>query len=412
MNIAVLGHGTVGSGVVETIESKNKKLSDKTPDNSIDIKYILDLNDFPELSYCDKFTKDFQVILNDESVKVVVETIGGINPAFEYTMQAIQKGKSVVSSNKELVATKGFEILKAAEENNVNYFFEASVGGGIPIIRPISNCLAANKIDRVTGILNGTTNFIFSKMIDDKMSFEEALKLAQDNGYAEKDPTDDIEGFDAMRKICILSSLCYGHHIYPKEVYSEGISKIKNEDIYFANDLGFVIKLIADSQKIEDDKIQVITAPMLVDKHNQLANVNGVFNAVLVNGDATGEVLFYGKGAGKMPTASAVVADVLDCANHLKKRKNFGWGEHIDNFVADYLDRKSAFYLRAETENYQKSVEEIQQIFEGKCTISEEKNGQFAFITPIDTERNIENLKSKIKKSSIVAILRCLEENV
>ena len=213
MYIAVLGHGTVGSGVVETIETKNKKLSDKTPDDSIDIKYILDLRDFPDLSYSDKFTKDFDEIINDDEVEIIVETMGGTSPAFDYTMRALQKGKSVVSSNKELVATKGYELLKVAEENNANYFFEASVGGGIPIIRPISGCLAANKIDSVSGILNGTTNFIFSKMIDDKMEFESALKLAQDNGYAEKDPTDDIEGFDALRKICILSSLCYGQHI-------------------------------------------------------------------------------------------------------------------------------------------------------------------------------------------------------
>lgn len=411
MYIAVLGHGTVGSGVVETIETKNKKLSDKTPDDSIDIKYILDLRDFPDLSYSDKFTKDFDEIINDDEVEIIVETMGGTSPAFDYTMRALQKGKSVVSSNKELVATKGYELLKVAEENNANYFFEASVGGGIPIIRPISGCLAANKIDSVSGILNGTTNFIFSKMIDDKMEFESALKLAQDNGYAEKDPTDDIEGFDALRKICILSSLCYGHHIYPEEIYCEGITKIKSEDIDFANDLGYVIKLIADSKRISDEKISAITAPMLVSKNNQLSNVNGVFNAVLVNGDATGEVLFYGKGAGKMPTASAVVADILDCSNHMKKRKNFGWGEHIENFVEDHKNRCSSIFVRVKTDDYQKAIFEVQKIFDGRCIMSEEKNGQFAFITPKDSEENFENQIRKIKESKVLATLRCLEEN-
>lgn len=411
MYIAVLGHGTVGSGVVETIETKNKKLSDQTPDDSIDIKYILDLRDFPNLSYSDKFTKDFDKIINDDDVNIIVETMGGVNPAFDYTMRALQKGKSVVSSNKELVATKGYELLKAAEEHNANYFFEASVGGGIPIIRPISGCLAANKIESVSGILNGTTNFIFSKMIDDKMDFESALKLAQDNGYAEKDPTDDIEGFDALRKICILSSLCYGHHIYPEEIYCEGITKIKSEDIDFANDLGYVIKLIADSKRVSDEKISAITAPMLVSKHNQLSNVNGVFNAVLVNGDATGEVLFYGKGAGKMPTASAVVADILDCSNHMKKRKTFGWGKHIENFVEDHKNRKCCMFFRVKTDDYQKSIFEVQNIFDGKCILSEEKKGQFAFITPKISEENFEKQILKIKESKVLATLRCLEEN-
>ena len=248
-------------------------------------------------------------------------------------------------------------------------------------------------------------------MIDDKMDFESALKLAQDNGYAEKDPTDDIEGFDALRKICILSSLCYGHHIYPEEIYCEGITKIKSEDIDFANDLGYVIKLIADSKRISDEKISAITAPMLVSRHNQLSNVNGVFNAVLVNGDATGEVLFYGKGAGKMPTASAVVADILDCSNHMKKRKNFGWGEHIENFVEDHKNRCSSMFVRVKTEDYQKAIFEIQKIFDGRCILSEEKNGQFAFITPKDSEENFENQICKIKESKVLATLRCLEEN-
>ncbi|MEG1179081.1 MAG: homoserine dehydrogenase [Oscillospiraceae bacterium] len=250
MYVAVMGYGTVGSGVVEVLTKNHDSIVKKSIQDDIKIKYILDLLDFAEDPNADKFVKDFNIILNDDEVKVVVETMGGVKPAFDFVLACLNKGKSVVTSNKELVATKGLELLDAARKNNANFLFEASVGGGIPIIRPISQCLAANEIEAITGILNGTTNFILAKMIKDKMSFEEALKLAQDNGYAEKDPTADIEGFDASRKICILSSLCFGKHVYPDAVHTEGITKVTLEDIAYAQSFNSVIKLIATSKML------------------------------------------------------------------------------------------------------------------------------------------------------------------
>ena len=233
MKVAVMGYGTVGSGVVEVIETHDKSIKNRTAGEALQVSHILDLRDFPDDPHADLFTKDFNDILNDPEVKVVAETMGGVNPAFDFTMKLIEAGKSVVTSNKELVAQKGLELLEAAEKNGVNYLFEASVGGGIPIIRPMAQCLTANNIEGVAGILNGTTNFILTKMIEDGMTFDDALKLAQDNGYAEKDPTADIEGFDACRKVCILASLAFGKHVYPNQVSAECITKITLEDVEY-----------------------------------------------------------------------------------------------------------------------------------------------------------------------------------
>lgn len=348
MKVAVMGYGTVGSGVVEVIETHEKSIKNRTAGEMLEVSHILDLRDFPDDPHADLFTKDFNDILNDPETKVVAETMGGVNPAFDFTMKLLEAGKSVVTSNKELVAQKGLELLKAAEKHGVNYLFEASVGGGIPIIRPMAQCLAANNIEGVAGILNGTTNFILTKMIEDGMTFEDALKLAQDNGYAEKDPTADIEGFDACRKVCILASLAFGKHVYPNQVRAEGITKITLEDVEYISSAHGVIKLLGQIKKIDDDKITAFVSPAVVFHGSQLASVNGVFNAILVRGDAVGDVCFYGAGAGKLPTASAVVADMVDCAVHVNRRKNFGWGPGSEDYV---LDEKSAlempFYVRA-----------------------------------------------------------------
>ena len=259
----------------------------------LEIKYILDLKDFPGDPNEKLFIKDFNIILNDPEVKVVVETMGGLHPAYEFVSACLKAGKSVVTSNKELVAAKGCELLGYAAEHNVNFLFEASVGGGIPIIRPISQCLAANEINEFAGILNGTTNFILTRMINDGMAFEDALKLAQDNGYAERDPSADILGFDACRKVCILASLCFGKHVYPDQVHTEGITEITLEDVEYAKDWGGVIKLLGRARKSEDGKhIYAIVSPAFVDHHSQLASVDDVFNAILVRGDAIGDVVF------------------------------------------------------------------------------------------------------------------------
>lgn len=345
ISVAIMGHGTVGSGVAEILTTHKQKLF-KAVGEELYVKHILDLREFPDSPLADRFTKNFEDIVNDIEVRVVVEVMGGTNPAYDFVKRCLQAGKSVVTSNKELVAKHGAELLAVAKENNANFLFEASVGGGIPIIRPLSQCLVANEVDEIAGILNGTTNFIFGKMINDNMDFSDALKLAQDLGYAERNPEADIEGHDACRKICILASLAFGKHIYPDNVYTKGISEITLDDVKYADSLNYVIKLIGDVKKTEDGKLDILVAPMLLSKDCILSDINDVFNGILVKGDCTGDVMFYGKGAGKLPTASAVVADVVDCAKHLKARKRIFWTDSDGSQVSSYKDSKTAMYIR------------------------------------------------------------------
>ncbi|NLL03847.1 MAG: homoserine dehydrogenase [Clostridiales bacterium] len=408
MYVAVMGYGTVGSGVVEILSKNHDSIIKKSAQNDIQIKYILDRNEFPNDPNADKFIKDFNIILNDDDVKVVVETMGGVTPAFDFALACLNKGKSVVTSNKELVATKGLELLDAAKRNNANFLFEASVGGGIPIIRPISQCLAANEIEEISGILNGTTNFILGKMINDNMSFEDALKLAQDNGYAEKDPTADIEGFDACRKICILAALCFGKHVYPESIHTEGITKITLADIAYAQSFGSVVKLIANAKKLDNGKIYAIVSPAIVNKSSQLAGVDDVFNAVLIKGDATGDVVFYGKGAGKLPTASAVVADVIDCSNNLERRKDFGWDDYVEDYVIDHLDKELSLYVRAKTNDTGSALASIHNTFD-KATIlnrCDAPQDEIAFVTPIETERTLRQKLDSINDITPLSVIR------
>lgn len=388
MKVAVMGYGTVGSGVVEVIEKHSKSISKRTDGEILEIAHILDLRDFPGDAHEALFTKDFNVILNDPEVKVVAETMGGVNPAYDFTLKLLQAGKSVVTSNKELVAQKGLELLNAARENDVNYLFEASVGGGIPIIRPMAQCLTANNIEGVAGILNGTTNFILTKMIEDGMTFEDALKLAQDNGYAEKDPTADIEGFDACRKVCILASLAFGKHVYPNQVETEGITKITLEDVSYIQSVNGVIKLLGQIKYISDDEIAAFVSPAVVFNGSQLASVNGVFNAILVRGDAVGDVCFYGQGAGKLATASAVVADMVDCAVHVEKRKKFGWGEGSESYVVDEKAvLEMPFYVRAKA-----SERKVKAAFDGVKFLTRvgQPSDEVAFITDAMTQNMLE----------------------
>lgn len=391
MYVAVMGYGVVGSGVVELFGKNHDSIVRKSTQTEMEIRYILDLRDFPGDPNEKKFTKDFQLILQDEEVKIVVETMGGLHPAYEYVLACLRAGKSVVTSNKELVAAKGYELLQAAEENNVNFLFEASVGGGIPIIRPISQCLAANEIDEIAGILNGTTNFILTRMIEDQMSFADALRLAQENGYAEKDPTADIEGIDACRKICILASLAFGKHVYPDGVYTEGITKIHLRDVEYIRAWGGVIKLLGRAKRLKNGRISAMVSPAVVERHSQLAGVDDVFNAILVRGDAIGDVVFYGRGAGKMPTASAVVADVIDCAKHLNRKKLFGWGNSEEGYVADYRDMRTALYIRAQASEPDQALEGARKAF-GEIAVLHCEGApadEIAFITPQDTEREL-----------------------
>ena len=401
MNVAILGFGVVGSGVAEVI-SQNAEHIKENSNVSLKVTKILDIRDFPESEFAPLLTKSFDDILNDDSIDIVCETMGGVTPAFDFVSACLKKGKHVVSSNKELVATRGFELLETARENNVNFLFEASVGGGIPIIRPLSRCLAGNNVNEVAGILNGTSNFILTKMIVDGMSFSDALKLAQDKGYAEKDPTADVEGLDAMRKICILASLCFGTHVYPNGIYTEGISKVTLEDVAYAESYDSVIKLIARAKKLSENKITVMVTPCFVKNSSMLSGVSGVFNACLVRGDMTGDVLMYGKGAGKLATASAVVGDVIDCASNNKERKFFGWADERPDFVASYLENETAFYVRA-TDADKAEIEKVFGAVEYLRRENQPEN-ETSFVTPVMKEEDFRNKLSELKINLITTI--------
>ena len=381
INIAVLGCGTVGSGVVDVF-FKNKESLEKKAGQELDLKYILDVRDFPDSLYADRFVKDFNVILNDDSVSIVVEVIGGLEPAHEYTRACLERGKSVVTSNKELVAQYGAELLDIAHSRHVNYLFEASVGGGIPIIRPLHMCLAANRIEEIAGILNGTTNFILTKMFREGVTFDSALALAQKLGYAERNPADDVEGKDACRKICILASLAFGRHVYPEQVKTEGIRKIQSADVAYAAAWGGAIKLIGTVKKLESGKLSIYVTPALIPGSSQLCTVDDVFNGIMVRGDAIGDVVFYGKGAGKLPTASAVVADVIDAVRHLNSSKSIYWEDSAPGYIEEYENSISGMYVRAAAleGSYERQVREA---FPSARFITREgaPENEFAFVT-------------------------------
>lgn len=345
VNVAVLGFGTVGSGVAEVLTGHENSIAQKT-DDLVKLKYILDVRDFPNSPFSDLFVKDFSVIESDPEVNIVVETIGGATAALDFTRRALEAGKSVVTSNKELVATHGYELTQLAKEKGVCYLFEASVGGGIPIIRPLSQCLAANEILEIYGILNGTTNYILTRMIKAGLSFEQALREAQEKGYAERDPSADVEGQDACRKICILSAIAFGRHIYPDQVPTEGITKVTLADVDYAEGAGKKIKLLGRAIRMEDGRICAYVAPHLVDVSHPLAGVEDVFNGISVRGDAIGDVMFYGRGAGKLPTASAVVADVMDIARNMGHRKALCWAPGGPDAVSGTGNLASRWYVR------------------------------------------------------------------
>lgn len=347
LKVAIMGHGTVGSGVYDVFAQNAAQIA-KAVGEEVEVKYVLDLRDFSKLSYADKFVTDFSVIENDPEVCVVAEVMGGVGAAYEFSKRCLKAGKSVCTSNKELVAVHGEELLALAKEHNVNYLFEASVGGGIPLIRPMMQCLAANQIEEICGILNGTTNYILSQMIHNGVAFDDALRQAQKMGYAENDPTADIEGHDACRKICILSDLAFGDKIDPDEVSCQGISGITLDDVAAASELGYVIKLIGRAKRTESGKIFAFVAPHLVPKTSPLACVEDVFNGILVTGNMVGEVMFYGQGAGKHATASAVVADMMDAIAHREKRRPVEWGDGSRKLLLPIDQLESAWYVRGE----------------------------------------------------------------
>lgn len=401
VNVAILGFGVVGSGVAEVL-AKNGDHIDKKVDNLIRLKYILDVRDFPDSPFADKFVKDFSVIEDDPDVNIVVETIGGARAAKDFTERALKAGKSVVTSNKELVAEHGYDLLKLAEEHGVSYLFEASVGGGIPIIRPLNQCLAANEISEICGILNGTTNYILTRMIKAGLSFDTALKEAQANGYAEQDPTADVEGHDACRKICILASLAFGRHVYPSQVPTEGISGVTLADVAYADSCGKKIKLLGRAIRREGDRVTAYVAPHLVDGEDPLSGVEDVFNAITVKGDAIGDVMFYGRGAGKLPTASAVVADVIDAAKHMKTKKYLGWGPGGADLAIPPDDLVSAWYVRAQGTPDAVKAALGNVTFLGRAGAPE---GEVAFLAEPMIRANLETALSGMKMLSAFRVL-------
>lgn len=387
---AILGYGTVGSGVAEVL-SCNQELIAKRAGNPIEVKYILDLRNFPGDPNETKVVHDIEVILQDPEISIVCETMGGNEPAYTFSKRTLEAGKSVCTSNKELVANHGAELLRLARENRCNYFFEASVGGGIPIIRPINDCLTAERIVEVSGILNGTTNYILTKMEQEGMLFEEALGQAQALGYAERNPEADVEGYDACRKIAILTSLVAGKTVDFNKIHTEGITGIDPIDFAYAKKLDATIKLLAVSRETEDG-YQISVAPYLLKKENALAGVNDVFNAVAVCGNTLGDTMFYGRGAGKLPTASAVVADVVECARHLQKTVGCLW-EEGEAKVADFDSQEGRFFVRV----LKKARADVEKVFGAVVpVVLDSALEEFAFVTESMQEAEFEKCREQI----------------
>ena len=397
INVAILGFGVVGSGVAEVL-TQNKKIIENKLSKEVNIKYILDLRDFPGNPFEKLVVHDFNIILNDPEVTVVAEMMGGSHPAYDFSKACLEAGKSVVTSNKEVVANFGAELLQIAKAHGVAYLFEASVGGGIPIIRPMCNDLASNNITEINGILNGTTNYILTKMTTEGADFADVLKDAQDKGYAERNPAADVEGLDAARKIVILAALAFGKAVSPNDIHVEGITDIATEDVEIANSLGYSIKLIGHAEKI-DGKILAMVSPRLIPHSNPLSGINDVFNGILLGADMVGEVMFYGPGAGKLPTASAVCADIVDVIAHADsgiKLPEFevATPDDVASFD-DYACRR--FFIFEKCPECNITTEAVEKCFRVKCSFTCINNTKVAVITDKMTERNATEIAANLK---------------
>lgn len=407
--IAVLGCGTVGSGVVEVFY-KNRQSIQRKAGCPLDIKYIYLRRPRPELPWQDKLCYDFDTILHDPEISIVVEVMGGLHPAGEWIAACLKNNKSVVTANKELIAAQGAQLLALARQHQVNLLFEASVGGGIPIIRPLHQCLGANELDDIQGILNGTTNFILTKMSCEGMSFSQALQMAQQLGYAEADPTADVQGLDACRKICILASLAFGSQLYPQLVHCQGITELTPEDVEYARNWGGVIKLIARAHRDPDtQQLSALVAPMFVPHDSQLSTVDDVFNGILVDGDATGQVLFYGKGAGKLPTASAVISDVIDCTKASGTIDTLFWQadsvEACNRQLLDWQQIPARFYLRLRLSDPQQ-LAYISLLLDEYKLLSrpDQPKTEIALVTSTMTRRCLQEILAQLQAEGIVPL--------
>lgn len=389
VKVAVLGYGTVGSGIVEVIKT-NQDMVNKKAGDEIDVKYILDLRDFPGDPYENLVVHDVEIILNDPEVQVIAEAMGGVEPAYSFTQKALSLGKSVCTSNKELVAKHGPELLQIARDNKCNYMFEASVGGGIPIIRPLNASLTPERVDGITGILNGTTNYILTKMEKEGSDFEAVLKEAQEKGYAERNPEADVEGYDACRKIAILSSLVYGKNVNFENIYTEGITKITTTDFAYAKKAGWTIKLLAMSKAV-DGKYFAMVTPCMINSSNPLYSVNDVFNGILVHGNTLGNTMYYGAGAGKLPTASAVVSDIIDCVKHIGKTVFCFWDAE-ELTLSSMDDSVKRFFVRVSETDFAKA----QEVFGEVEVIDAQIAGEKGFFTKAMSEKEFNEKSAQV----------------
>ncbi|KMZ55633.1 homoserine dehydrogenase [Dorea sp. D27] len=405
VNIAVMGYGTVGSGVVEVVNTNGARINQRIGDE-LNIKYVLDLKEFPGDPVQDKIVHDFETIVHDDDIKIVVEVMGGIEPAYTFVKRCLQAGKSVATSNKALVAKHGAELLSIAKDQGINFLFEASVGGGIPIIRPLNSSLTADEIEEITGILNGTTNYMMTKMFYEGADYDEVLKEAQANGFAERNPEADVEGYDACRKIAILSSLISGQQVDFEDIYCEGITEITAEDMKYAKAMGTTIKLLASSKR-RGNRLHAIVAPCMLYPGHPLYNVNGVFNAIFVHGNVLGDAMFYGSGAGKLPTASAVVADVVDAAKHLNRNIMTMWKQDKLK-LEDKADAKRRFFIRMKGDD-RDMLDDLKDSF-GDIEIihADGLDGEFGFITPVMMEGDYDT-RARIYKDEILHMIRIQE---
>lgn len=401
IQVAVMGYGTIGSGVVEVLEINKDKITEKNG-KEISVKYILDLREFPGDPHEAQIVHDFEIIEKDKDVDIVVEAMGGVNPAYKFAKACLLAGKHVVTSNKALVAAHGTELLAIARENNINFLFEASVGGGIPLLRPLTQSLAGEKIEEISGILNGTTNYILTKMAREGQTFEEALKKAQELGYAERNPEADVEGYDTCRKITILTALATGKEVNYEEVPTEGITKITDTDFKYAKKMGTSIKLFGTS-RMEDDKASVYVCPMMVGQDHPLFAVNDVYNAVMVKGNTLGTVMFYGSGAGKLPTASAVVSDIVEISGHMNDNIPTGWTEEKQP-VAPMGEVTFSYFIRLAGKAADKSPA-VRAAF-GETEIIEIPGlDEFAAVTKDMTEDEFKKLSDEFK-ADILQVIR------
>ena len=388
MKIAVMGYGTIGSGVVEVLDINKDRITERAGE-PVEVKYVLDLREFPGDPMEDKIVHDYKTIVEDKEVGIVVETMGGVEPAYTFVKAMLEADKSVTTSNKALVAEKGADRIRIAREHNVNFQFEASVGGGIPIIRPLNKCLTADEIEEITGILNGTTNYMRTKMADEGADFDDVLKDAQDKGYAEKDPTADIEGHDPCRKIAILTSLVCGKQVDFEEIHCEGITKISATDMKYAKAMGRSIKLLASSKRVGDNYTALV-APFMLDASHPLCGVNDVFNGVFVHGNVLGDAMFYGSGAGKLPTASAVVADVVDMVKHQHTNIFIDWKpEKVE--LLDYKESENRFFVRTDS-----AKTEVEAVFGKVAYVEGVADGEYAFTTDLMKEGDFQDKAQKI----------------